>query len=422
MEIYVVQYGDDIESIANRYGISVERLISDNGLINPNALAVGQTLVILHPKETYTIKQGDTLEAIAEQNGITLMQLLRNNPFLHDREFIYEDETLVISFNTIRDISTNGFTDASLSVATLSRALPYLTYISIYSYRIADDNSRIISYYDDATIIKMAKQYNTIPLFTISALSLTGEFNLAHLYELLLNNKLQDNLINEILQVLRSKEYMGVNIVISFITEYNQSLYLNIIEKISLILRNEGYTFMVTISPEYSTDLNLNYSSISLFVDRIIFLDNIWNKRKEPPAPISNISLIRPFIENITSKVSSKLISIGKPLIGYDWIIPYTPGVAANLMSLNSTINLAYEQKAVIELDEISQTPHFYYNSSINQQHIVWFIDARSIKALGDVIIDYDLSGTGLWNLRSFYQQLFSIITATFNIVKLPIQ
>lgn len=289
MEIYVVQYGDDIESIANRYGISVERLISDNGLINPNALAVGQTLVILHPKETYTIKQGDTLEAIAEQNGITLMQLLRNNPFLHDREFIYEDETLVISFNTIRDISTNGFTDASLSVATLSRALPYLTYISIYSYRIADDNSRIISYYDDATIIKMAKQYNTIPLFTISALSLTGEFNLAHLYELLLNNKLQDNLINEILQVLRSKEYMGVNIVISFITEYNQSLYLNIIEKISLILRNEGYTFMVTISPEYSTDLNLNYSSISLFVDRIIFLDNIWNKRKEPPAPISNI-------------------------------------------------------------------------------------------------------------------------------------
>lgn len=46
MDIYVVQNGDTINSIADKFGISVERLISDNGIINPSTLVVGQTIVI----------------------------------------------------------------------------------------------------------------------------------------------------------------------------------------------------------------------------------------------------------------------------------------------------------------------------------------------------------------------------------------
>lgn len=425
MEIYVVQYGDDIESIANRYGISVERLVSDNGLTNPNRLVIGQTLIILHPKEIYTVKSGDTLKTIAEQNGISLMQLLRNNPFLYGREYIYENETLVISFNTIRDIQTNAFTDETLSQDTLSIALPYLTYLSIYSYRINYDTASIITYFDDTPIIKMAKQYDTTPLLMISALSLTGEINLDHLYELLLDNALQNELIREAYQILKSKEYMGVNFVLSYITDFNQSLYLNVIEKISLILRNEGYLFMVTINPNFSAGVSIDYKSISLLVDRIILLENLWPKLKQPPGPISNISLIRPYIENVTSEVSSNFFSIGKPLIAINWITTYDPNSKTFIMSLNSAIELAYDENSEIQLDEVSQTPYFYYNGPIeriNEEHVVWFIDARSIKAANDVILDYDLLGTGLWNLRSYYQQLFSIIAATFNIVKFPLQ
>src|SRR5690554_3585477 len=94
MEIYIVQHGDTIESIANKFGLSIERLISDNGLINPLSLVEGQALVILHPKTTYTVKTGDTLETIAVNNGISLMELFRNNPFLYDRQYLYQDEIL----------------------------------------------------------------------------------------------------------------------------------------------------------------------------------------------------------------------------------------------------------------------------------------------------------------------------------------
>jgi spore germination protein len=58
----------------------------------------------------------------------------------------------------------------------------------------------------------------------------------------------------------------------------------------------------------------------------------------------------------------------------------------------------------------------------VAENHIVWFTDARSIKALDEVVIEYDLVGTGLWQLTSYNQQLFSITNAVFNIIKLPIQ
>jgi len=420
MEIYIVQPGDNIVSIADRFGISVERLISDNGLVNPYSLVVGQALVILYPKSTYTVQEGDTLSAIAENNGISLMQLLRSNPFLYDRENIIPGETLVINYNTVKDIETNGYSNVFAIQDILSRALPYLTYISVNNYRFGANS--ILSYGDDTNIIRMAKQYSTIPLFMISALSPTGELEVEHVYRMLLDNELLDRLINEALEILRTKEYMGVNLLVSNITNYNQSLYINVFRKASEAIRNNGYIFMVTISPNYSQPEDLDYQSISQYVDRIIFLQNIWTLQTQPPAPISNISLIRPFIANVTNLISPKFITLGKPLIGYDWVVPFRSGSRANLMSLNSTILLAFEKNAVIKFDEVSQTPYFEYVGTVEaaaDQHTVWFVDGRSIAALDEVVIEYDLIGTGIWNVSNYNQQLFSITNATFNIIKL---
>lgn len=426
MEIYVVQPGDNIESIALKYGITVERLISDNGMINPYALVVGQTIVILYPSQTYTVQQDDTLATIAVNNRISLMQLMRNNPILYDREYIYTSESLVISYDTVKDVQVIGYSYAYLNRDVLIRALPYLTFLSIFNYRITE-NANIISYGDDTEIIQMAKEYNTIPLMMISSFSPTGELNIEQVYELLLGNEQQDKFISDTLQLLRTKGFMGINLSITYIKEYNLSLYMIFFEKISSALRNKGYIFFITISPEYSIAFeNLDYNRISNLVDRIVFLQNVWEMSKQPPSPISNISLIKPFIEQVSNTVSPKVISLGIPLIGFDWELPFAPKVTiAKTLSLNSALTLAYEQRAVIQFDEVSQTPYFEYISSTvgaPEKHIVWFIDARSIKALSDVIIDYDLESTGLWHLPALNQQLFSILNSTFNIIKLPIQ
>jgi spore germination protein len=169
---------------------------------------------------------------------------------------------------------------------------------------------------------------------------------------------------------------------------------------------------------------NIDYTKIGFIADRIIFLKNTWGINSDPPAPISNITLIREFIKYITSKISSDIVSMGKPLIGYDWELPFIPGKSrANSLSLTAALTLAYDEGVAIQFDEESQTPFFNYtrsNVGAPENHIVWFIDARSMKALDDVIIEYNLVGSGIWNISNYYQQMWSLINAIFNIVKFP--
>lgn len=430
MEVYVVQPGDTINSIATMFNVSIERLISDNGLVNPFDLVTGQALIILYPKETYTVKSGDTLETIAAANNISLMQLYRNNPFLYNRAYINPGEPLAIQFNTVKDIWVNGFTYIFINRELLKMTLPYLTYLSIFNYRISED-ATIISYGDDMDIIQIAKEYQTIPLMMISAFSPTGELNLSHVYDLLLDEEKQDYLVSTMLQIVKTKGFMGVNSLISHINQSNQNLYLNVLTKLSNALRNEGYYMLLTIDPNLTIIDDevfyekIDYISLSKVVDQIIFLQNVWGINRQPPSPISNISLIRPLIEYVSSLISPELLSVGKPLIGYDWSLPFIPNIDyATSLSLNSAIILASEYQATIHLDEESQTPYFSYARTyvgpINE-HVVWFIDARSIQALNELIIDYELSGTGIWNITSSNQQLWTIVNATFYIIKLTL-
>ncbi len=84
MVIHVVQSGETIQSIADYYQVSAERLIIENAIINPNDLVIGQTIVILFPTLTYTVQSGDTLLRIADNFGVSIMHLLRNNPYLSE--------------------------------------------------------------------------------------------------------------------------------------------------------------------------------------------------------------------------------------------------------------------------------------------------------------------------------------------------
>ncbi|HHW69242.1 MAG TPA: LysM peptidoglycan-binding domain-containing protein, partial [Tenericutes bacterium] len=80
---YVVKSGDSLYSIAQRYGITVDELKRANNLTS-NILSVGQTLKIpttenIIEKGTYVVKSGDSLYSIAQKYGITVDELKRAN-------------------------------------------------------------------------------------------------------------------------------------------------------------------------------------------------------------------------------------------------------------------------------------------------------------------------------------------------------
>ncbi len=427
MDIHVVQPNETINSIATNYGVSVSYLIQYNELSNPYNLVIGQTIVIAYPQQTYTVKEGDYLEGIAKENGATVMQLLRNNPFLSEREYIYPGETLIISYKTNENIMINGYTFPFIPMDTLKKTLPFLTYISIFNYT-ATIGGDIITYFDDSDVIEMSKNYGTAPLMLTTTLTAQGEPNPEIAFSIISNEEYQDRHINKILSILKEKGYYGVNMTFGNINSSNINMYNSFITKAANRIKNEGYIFFVTINPTFYSNeegfrfVEVDYSTIGQVVDSLAFTNFIWGKNNEPPGPISSFTDYQQLLDFTINYVSSDKIRIGIPVIGYDWTLPYVAGSsAANALTLDSALNLARDNDSIIEFDVISQTPYFQYAQKYldsEVEHIVWFIDARSVNAKLVLYNKYKVSGLGLWNIMVFYAQIWLVINSQYNIVK----
>jgi len=317
----------------------------------------------------------------------------------------------------------HGNTNPNINIEILRKTLPYLTYLSILNYT-ATRGGEIITYFDDTQIIEIAKVYGAMPLLLITTLTIQGEANLGIEYNLLLDEDFQNNFIENLLSILNAKGYQGVNLSFQYIDISNIYLYNTFFAKFTDRLSAQGYSVFLTINPNISnigsevSFERVDYSILNDLAQNIIFMNYQWATNINPPGPISSIYNIDAFLNYVNNYIPSDKIIIGIATIGYDWELPYLPGFSSVYsLTYERAINLAGEKGAVIQFDELSQTPYFlYYDEQV--QHIVWFIDSRSINALLDIVVKYDLYGLGIWNITIYNPQLWLVINSQYEIEK----
>ncbi|MDR7871673.1 MAG: LysM peptidoglycan-binding domain-containing protein, partial [Tissierellaceae bacterium] len=394
MVIHVVQPGETIYSISEYYEIPVDRLILENGITNPDNLAIGQTIVIVQPETVYTVQLGDTLESIAMQHDTTSMEILRNNPHLSDREYLYAGETIVISYQTnkTRTIATIGYTFPYIDKSTLIKTLPFLTYLTIFNYRTTSEGE-IISSADDTEINQLAKTYGVAPMMFISTMTEEGIINREVTYNIINNPTVQDRFIDNALYILRTKGFYGINIYAENVTNGNIDSIAAYLKKASAIFHSEGYKVLVTITPATNVDIpgvnfeRLDYSKLSEYADGIIFSSYDWARSYSYPSAIFPVNILRELLDYVVSIIPPEKIFLGVTALGYDWTLPYVPGATeAVVISNNSAVQIAAENKIPIQFNEVAQSSYFYYIDSDGILHVVWFKDARSFNARAGLI------------------------------------
>ena len=422
MQIYVVKPGDSLYSIAKMFGISLHMIMETNGLERPNDLVVGQSILILTPEITHIIRPGETIEYIAAQHNRSVNQIYRNNPYLNARPSLVAGDELVISYTDkpTTQILVNGFLYPNINHELLTNTLPFLTYISPFTYSFSYDGN--LTPLRDEFILRRAYEYGVRPLMTLSSIDDDGRFS-PELSDALLNSvEMQQKLMSQVLNTLQTRQYAGVVIDFERIFPKNRDIYTNFIRNIHKFLNDNGYILYVAVAPKISAEqlgalyTAHDYEGLGEASDGVIIMTYEWGYIYSQPMAVAPIQKVEKVVQYAVSAIPESKIFLGMPNYGYDWTLPFDEKTSrARVIGNEEAIQIAITQNAAISFDEESQSPYFRYYVN-NKEHEVWFQDARSSNAKFDLVKKYNLAGVSYWTIMKKSHPEWQLLNATFQI------
>ena len=317
MTIYIVKPGDTVDIIASSYGISTDSIIYNNQLVYPYRLAIGQALLL----------------TVGESNSDRLT------------------------------IITNGYAYPFINRDNLIQTLPYLTYLSVFSYGFTTTGELIPPTLDDTWMIALAKEYNTSPILTLTPFDATGKFN-NYLISVVVNNmEIQQTLINNILEVIAQKGYEGVDIDFEYILATDRVPFAEFVANVRTAVNAVGYPVSVALAPKTSDDQQgllyqgKDYALLGAAADSVLLMTYEWGYTYGPPMAVAPINKVREVVEYAITKIPVDKINLGIPNYGYDWPLPYERGVTeARTISNTEAVQIAIANNAAIRFDEVAMS------------------------------------------------------------------
>ncbi len=419
MIIHTVKKGDTLYSLSRMYNVPISRIEADNGIKKGRYLVIGEDIVINNGGRAYTVKEGDTLYSIAESNGITVNALLRSNPSLMGNPLIFPGQTLYIEEKSENEIVVNGYAYTFINESELRRALPFLSYLTVFTYGFREDGTLIIP--EDERIIEIAKSYGVSPIMLLSTLTDEGVFNNTLSGKLFDDTDLQDILIEELINTAQSKGFEGIEIDFEFIPREDREGYVNFLARLKTAMNEVGLPLFVALAPKISDSQpgllyeGHDYSGIGEVADYVILMTYEWGYQFGPPLAVAPIKNVEEVVRYAVTEIPPEKILLGVPNYGYDWPLPYVKGeTEAKGLSTTAAFDLAYEKGASIMFDEESQAPYFNYYDENGVEHVVWFENARSVQARLDLVDKYSLGGISIWQIMRYFPQLYSLLGAEY--------
>lgn len=375
MTVVTIQPGDSLYQIGKRYGVSVEQLVAANG-IDPNKyLVIGDSLIIPSPEE----KSGSLIV-----NGYAY-------PFI-DRE-------------------------------VLRKTLPYLTYLSVFSYGVDDEGGLVPPQADDREVLMMARSAGVVPILVLTTVDESGGFNSQRSVRLLESADRRARLAAQLKQVMQEKGYRGVDVDMEYIPGSFRQAYTDLVSYLARELA--PLPVMIALAPKTSREQRgllyeaHDYMGMGAAAERALVMTYEWGHTYGPPMAVAPINQVERVLNYAVTEIPPQKILMGLPNYGYDWRLPYEQGTPARSIGNYEGVAIARKYGAEIQYDETAQAPWFRYYDKRGQQHEVWYEDARSYRAKLNLLRSLGLGGVSIWNIMRFFQPLYTLLDSYFNIVKL---
>ena len=423
MEIHVVRPGETLYSIGRQYGLAPGIIARYNGLREPFHLAVGQSLLILRPIETVTVEQGDTLRSVARQTGQSVSELWRMNPNLSGSDRLYPGQVLVTRLESARtrEVELSGYAYTFVNPEILGGILPFASDLVPFTYGFTAAGELVEA--QDELLLRLARRYGVRPVMHLSTLTESGGFSAQRAAELFADPAAEARLIGNVTAEMEQKGYEGLDVDFEFLGRELAEAYAQFLRRMRAAVNARGWELTAALAPKtYAQQPGVlyeghDYRAVGEAADAVLLMTYEWGYTFGPPMAVAPIPSVRRVLDYAVTEIPPEKIFMGFPNYAYDWALPYEAGTTrATLIGNEAAPLLAFEKRAEIEYDPVSQTPYFHYTDPNGVVHEVWFEDVRSSQAKFDLVEEYGFRGLGYWNFMRPFTANFSLLNARFTI------
>lgn len=221
--------------------------------------------------------------------------------------------------------------------------------------------------------------------------------------------------ITNLISLMKSNGYKGVNIDLEGLYTADRSYYTAFIGEVYAALKPLGYTVSTSVpaktsdSPYNTWAYPYDYAALAPNVDMLILMTYDEHYPGGSPGSIASIGWVTNVINYASSVVPKEKIMMGTAAYGYDWSTNGTKG-----LSVNGCLSLASTYGAVIQWDSASQSPWFTYTDSSGVAHTVWFENAQSLGYKLDLANQRGVAGIAIWRLGLENADYWSMIRSKF--------
>lgn len=420
MFFHFVKDGDYIYKLSKQYKVAEEKIIEDNSLIDPKNLVINQCLLIDNDKNQYIVKSGDTLSSISSKFNLSIQELKKRNPFI-EGDKIYQGQILDLKNSDKEKKVFNGYCYETSSLERIKKALPYLTYLSIFAYRCQEDGS--LDNVNDNRILNLCLESDVKPIMVITNSRVKGGFSPSLANKILTNDDIRDRLFSNIENILKNKKYYGLNIDFEYVNQDDRIAFIDFIKKANRYFKAKGYYLSISLAPKTSDNQKgllytaHDYGEISKYVDHVILMTYEWGYTFGPSMPVAPYNEVKKVIEYATKKIDRNKIIMGIPNYGYDFIVPYKEKQKAQSITNPQAIPLAFNNHATIKRYKEAKTPYFKYTKN-SIDHEVQYDDPCSIEEKLSIIDDYNIAGGSIWTISSYTAYCYLLMEHCFQIDK----
>ena len=369
---------------------------------------------------TYIVKPGDTLESIAKQFSVPVESIIQDNHLFANNK-LSEGQSLII-LEEKPYIEVNGYAYPSIDVDALNASLPYLTYVSVFSYNY-DENGYLLTI-NDQKVLDMVSKSEVKPLLTITNIKPGDNFSSQWAHMLFTSETMQANLLKNLLELLTEKNYYGVNVDFELVLPEDKDLYNAFLTKVANLVHEHNMIMTTAVMSKVRADQpgiyygGTDYNFHGEIADLVMIMTYGWGYSSGKPTAIAPVNEVKRVLDYAVTAIPPEKILMGIPTYGYDWEIPYIKGTNAKSLSFAEAGELAKKYNSVINYDTKFEVPYFNYTAG-GQSHQVWFEDVRSLDAKLKLVSEYNLGGISYWNLDRFFTTVWKAQEKYYNVKKI---